>query len=159
VRRSLLLLTLLTLLLAPATAQARPTSVDAGPQPAARVMSDQKYAQQAVRATNQQRARFGLRKLSVDTCLRRFAARQAQAMANAEEMYHQDLGPILSTCRTRSAGENVAYGLTNGRSVVRAWMNSQGHRDNILNRGYRHIGIGARQGASGRWYVAQVFGG
>ncbi len=38
-------------------------------------------------------------------------------------------------------------------------MHSDGHRANILNRGYRVMGIAARKGADGRWYVAQVFGG
>ena len=37
-------------------------------------------------------------------------------------------------------------------------MRSSGHRANILNKGFRLMGIGARKGANGRWYVAQVFG-
>ena len=38
------------------------------------------------------------------------------------------------------------------------WMNSEGHRANILNPSFRLMGIGARKGHDGRWYVAQVFG-
>ena len=38
------------------------------------------------------------------------------------------------------------------------WMNSEGHRANILNPSFRLMGIGARKGHNGRWYVAQVFG-
>jgi uncharacterized protein YkwD len=160
VRRVPLLLAVLLLVLAPVTAEAGPVTPAEQAQPAAKKVGAQKYAQQAVRATNKQRARYGLRRLTVDPCLRRFAARQAQAQANAQEMYHQDLGPVLSTCGKRTVGENVAYGFGNGRSVVdQGWMNSQGHRDNILNKSYRRVGIGARQAADGRWYVAQVFGG
>jgi uncharacterized protein YkwD len=161
VRRALLLIAALVVLLTPTGAQAdQPDPGRPGTDTTAqRVMSDQKYARQAVRATNKQRAKFGLRTLGVNPCLRKFAARQAQAMANSAELFHQDLGPILGTCRKRTAGENVAFGLSSGRSAVQAWMNSQGHRDNILNRSYRQVGIAAREGVDGRWYVAQVFGG
>ena len=38
------------------------------------------------------------------------------------------------------------------------WMHSPGHRANILNPDYTLMGIGARKGHNGRWYVAQVFG-
>jgi uncharacterized protein YkwD len=56
-------------------------------------------------------------------------------------------------------GENVAYGYPNGRSVVNdGWMRSPGHRANILNPDFRLMGIGARKGHDGRWYVAQVLG-
>ena len=80
-------------------------------------------------------------------------------MARRTEMYHQDLGPILEECGLNLVGENVAYGYRTGRSVVNdGWMNSEGHRANILNPGYRLMGIGARKGSDGAWYVAQVFG-
>ena len=43
--------------------------------------------------------------------------------------------------------------------MTTAWMNSTGHRANILNAGYSVIGVGAAQDSTGRWYAAQVFGG
>ena len=80
-------------------------------------------------------------------------------MANAEEMYHQDLGPILETCHLVSVGENVAYGYATGRSVVnQGWMRSEGHRANILNRGFKLVAVAARRDDDGTWYAAQVFG-
>ena len=55
-------------------------------------------------------------------------------------------------------GENVAYGYSNGKAAVSAWMKSPGHKANILNKDYRLIAVGAAQDEDGRWYVAQVFG-
>ena len=42
----------------------------------------------------------------------------------------------------RSAAENIAKGQSTPQQVVNAWMNSQGHRANILNKNYTHIGVG-----------------
>src|SRR4051812_7861822 len=120
---------------------------------------EQKYAQQAFTATNAQRTHDGLRVLRASDCLKHAAVRQARLMAAREQMFHQDLGRVLRDCKLDTAGENVAYGYPSGRSVVvDGWMNSEGHRANILNRAFSLMGIGARKGHNGRWYVAQVFG-
>jgi uncharacterized protein YkwD len=118
-----------------------------------------KYAQQAFAATNANRENNGLRPLKANDCLKRAAVRQARLMAQREQMFHQDLGAVMSDCKLNTAGENVAYGYPSGKSVVnQGWMHSDGHRANILNPSYRLMGIGARKGHDGRWYVAQVFG-
>ncbi|GAB3255608.1 CAP domain-containing protein [Nocardioides dilutus] len=118
-----------------------------------------KYQRQAHNTTNKHREAHGLRELRRTDCVQRFAVRQAKRMAKQEEMFHQDLGPILEACGLNAVGENVAYGYPTGRSVVNdGWMNSPGHRANILNPDFRLMGIGARKGDNGRWYVAQVFG-
>jgi len=118
-----------------------------------------KYAQKAFTATNAQRTEAGLPALKKNKCLRRAAVRQATRMAQREQMFHQDLGPVLATCQLGAAGENVASGYPNGTSVVNnGWMTSDGHRANILSPSFTLMGIGARKGHDGRWYVAQVFG-
>jgi uncharacterized protein YkwD len=118
-----------------------------------------KYAKQAFSATNANRADHGRKALKQSDCLKKAAARQARKMAQREQMFHQDLGAVLRRCNLNTAGENVAYGFPDGRSVVNdGWMESPGHRANILNRTFRLMGIGARKGHDGRWYVAQVFG-
>ena len=118
-----------------------------------------KYAQQAFNATNANRAHHGLRALRANDCLKHAAVRQARLMAQQEQIFHQDLGRVMNDCGLDTAGENVAYGYPTGRSVVNdGWMNSEGHRANILNPSFRLMGIGARKGHDGRWYVAQVFG-
>ncbi len=118
-----------------------------------------KYQRQARKATNAQRTSRGISAVRRGDCVQRFAARQARKMAQQERMFHQDLAPVLAECGLVAAGENVAYGYPNGRSVVNdGWMSSPGHRLNILNPVYRVMGLGARKGHDGKWYVAQVFG-
>jgi uncharacterized protein YkwD len=116
------------------------------------------YAQQAFTATNTNRTSRGLSALGSNRCLKQFASAQAQKMASQERLFHQPLQPILNRCHLGAVGENVAYGYPDGNAVVAGWMNSSGHRANILNRRYRWMSIAARQAASGAWYVAQVFG-
>lgn len=118
-----------------------------------------KYAQQAFSATNANRTHNGLAALRPNVCLKHAAVRQAKLMAQQEQMFHQDLGRVMKDCGLNTAGENVAYGYPSGKSVVNdGWMNSEGHRANILNPSFKLMGIGARKGHNGRWYVAQVFG-
>ena len=118
-----------------------------------------RYSRQAHKATNNRRGDHGLRALRRTDCVQRYAVRQAKAMARQTEMYHQELGPILEDCQLNLVGENVAYGYRTGRSVVNdGWMNSEGHRANILNPAFKLMGIAARKGHDGSWYVSQVFG-
>jgi uncharacterized protein YkwD len=117
------------------------------------------YAEQAVTATNAARQAADRKPLKVAECLRDFARKQARAMAEAEEIYHQDLGPVMETCHLVGAGENVAYGYATGRAVVnQGWMRSEGHRANILSGGFGLVAVAARRDDDGRWYAAQVFG-
>jgi uncharacterized protein YkwD len=108
--------------------------------------------------TNIQRDRYDRVALKGARCLDTFAERQGKAMAAQRRIYHQDLNPILKACNLSMVGENVAYGYPNGKSAVTAWMNSKGHRANILNSRYRLIAVGAYQDSRGTWYVSQVFG-
>lgn len=134
------------------------TMLSAGHADAKRAAKATRYERGAVGATNDQRAAAGLRRLDRDRCLHRFAERQAARMARQQQMFHQDLGPILARCGMRTVGENVAYGFGSGPSVVNdGWMNSAGHRANILSRDYSLVAVAANK-AGGRWYVAQVFG-
>jgi uncharacterized protein YkwD len=118
-----------------------------------------RYERQVFAATNGNRADNGVSALRLNDCLNHAAVRQAKAMAQREQIFHQDLGRVLRKCKLNTAGENVASGYRSGVSVVNdGWMNSAGHRDNILNPSFTLIGVGARLGHNGRWYVSQVFG-
>ena len=118
----------------------------------------QNYETSVYTNTNSQRAKYDRVALKGSRCLDTFAERQARAMAKQGRIYHQNLRPILDTCKLRMVGENVAYGYRDGKSAVSAWMRSPGHRANILNGNYRLIAVGAYQDSRGSWYVAQVFG-
>lgn len=144
----LVLLLLVPLLVTSALA----VPAQAAPSPAA-------YAQKAHRATNDQRTAQGLKALRRSACLQKLAVKQATRMAAARKLSHQALGPVLSACGLRAAGENVADGFRTGKKVVNAgWMTSEGHRANILSGTFRMEGIGAVRTRNGTWYVSQVFG-
>jgi uncharacterized protein YkwD len=118
-----------------------------------------RYERQVFAATNGNRSANGVSALRLNDCLNHAAVRQATAMAQREQIFHQDLGRVLRKCKLNTAGENVASGYRSGVSVVNGgWMHSEGHRANILNPSFTLIGIGARLGHNGRWYVSQVFG-
>lgn len=139
------------------------TVLVSGPAPAGadteRRSPESAYGRQAVKATNEARTAEGLRPLRVTRCLQRYARAQARLMAQREEMFHQDLGRVMSGCGLSTAGENVAYGYSTGRSVVvDGWLNSEGHRANIMSTSFRLVAVAARRGHDGRWYAAQVFG-
>lgn len=57
----------------------------------------------------------------------------------------------------RYAGENIAWGQKSPEEVVTAWMNSAGHRANILNANFKELGVGYRQNARGINYFTQLF--
>jgi uncharacterized protein YkwD len=57
----------------------------------------------------------------------------------------------------QAAAENIAAGQTTPQEVVQAWMNSPGHRANILNGNYTYIGVGYAKGGSQRHYWTQMF--
>lgn len=117
------------------------------------------YGRSAFDTTNQQRAKRDRKQLGRNTCLRKYAVRQARKMANLEEIWHQDLGAILRDCDMSWVGENVAAGFSSGRAVVNdGWMESPTHRENLLAKKFRLMTVSARQGDDGRWYAAQVFG-
>lgn len=112
---------------------------------------------------NEERADAGCRPLTADGTLGRVADTYAGVMADTQRLSHT--GPDGSTVGDRvtrsgytwsSVGENIARGQADAEAVVDAWMNSPGHRANILNCSFRELGIGVDQGSGGPWWT-QVF--
>lgn len=109
---------------------------------------------------NVERSRKGLRPLRLNRRLSAAAQGHSRAMARRHFFSHTSLNGASFTDRIRSTGylrgarswsiaENIAYGsghLSTPRAIGRAWMNSPGHRANILSRSYRSIGIGIAAG-------------
>jgi uncharacterized protein YkwD len=116
---------------------------------------------------NAERSRRGLRPLVFNAQLDQMARIQATNMAYFQRMAHvipQAKLPSLSD-RARYAGyvygeiaENVALGYPTPEAVVQGWMNSSGHRANILNTGVVETGIAIARSAAGGLYYCQVFG-
>jgi uncharacterized protein YkwD len=111
---------------------------------------------------NEERTTRGLAQLTANSQLGKAAQRYSQAMVRESFFDHVSPGgsTLLSRVRRGTAylrgarsyalGENIAWGSGNyatPKETVQGWMESQGHRDNILNRRYRHIGVGIAIGA------------
>lgn len=109
------------------------------------------------RITNEHRAANGLPALKSEANLNRMAQSWANTMSSDGNFRHST--NAWRTARatagyTLCCGENIAYGYTGAGSVVKGWMGSPGHRANILDKRYTHIGTG--YAANGKYWV-QVF--
>ncbi|MEU6423745.1 CAP domain-containing protein [Streptomyces spiralis] len=115
-----------------------------------------------VQLVNAERAKVGCSPLTVNADLTKAAQAHSQDMAAHQNMSHTGSdGSSPGDRITRagytwsSYGENVAYGYSTPEQVMSAWMSSPGHRENILNCGYKEIGVGLAQPGS---YWTQDFG-
>ncbi|MBQ6893483.1 MAG: SafA/ExsA family spore coat assembly protein [Clostridia bacterium] len=107
------------------------------------------YEQEVIRLVNQKRAENGLKALTYDWELCRVARYKSQDMKDKRYFSHTSptYGSPFQMIKNfgisyRSAGENIARGYATPDAVVNGWMNSSGHRANILNSSFTHIGVG-----------------
>lgn len=113
---------------------------------------------------NAERAKAGCRALTVDSRLAAAARKHSADMVARDYFSHTTPNGVTFSQRIdaegykwSSVGENIAAGQRNATEVMKAWMKSPGHRANILNCGFRNIGIGVVQnGRSPVW--TQDFG-
>ena len=119
------------------------------------------YEQEVIRLVNEIRAENGLKALTYDWELSRVARYKSQDMK--DNNYFSHTSPVYGSpfqmiknfgITYRSAGENIAKGYSSPQAVVNAWMNSSGHRANILNASYTRIGVGYVAGGN---YWTQMF--
>lgn len=119
------------------------------------------YEQEVIRLVNEIRVENGLKALTYDWELARVARYKSQDMKDNKYFAHNS--PVYGTpfqmiknfgISYRSAGENIAKGYATPQAVVNGWMNSSGHRANILNANYTHIGVGYVSGGN---YWTQMF--
>jgi uncharacterized YkwD family protein len=107
------------------------------------------YVQQVIDLTNAQRSKNGLPALKADTQLNSVAQKKSLDMQQKNYFSHTSptYGSPFDMMRDfgvtyKSAGENIAQGQRTPQEVVTAWMNSEGHRKNILSSNFTHIGVG-----------------
>ena len=119
------------------------------------------YEAEVLKLVNAERASYGLSPLVQD----KGAAEVAHLRAKEIVQSFSHTRPNGSSCFTaakelgisyRSAGENIAYGYPTPQKVVEGWMNSEGHRKNILSSSFSRIGIGCYQN-NGILYWTQFF--
>ncbi|MDM8363900.1 MULTISPECIES: CAP domain-containing protein [Bacillus cereus group] len=128
--------------------------------PAEEAKSLSEFEQRVVELTNAERAKQGLSALKIDTELSKVARIKSEDMQKNNYFDHNsptygspfDMMKKFGISYT-SAGENIAQGQRTPEEVVQAWMNSAGHRANILNNGFTHIGVGYVE--SGNYWTQQ----
>lgn len=122
------------------------------------------FQNEVVRLVNVERAKNGLSALSIDAGIMKTATIKSQDMAKNNYFSHTSptYGSPFDLMKQygvsyRAAGENIAMGQTSPAQVMNGWMNSPGHRANILNGSYTKIGVGVAQNANGTYYWTQHF--
>ena len=140
----------------PTKSTAKPTTTTAKP------VDPTAFAAEVVRLVNVERAKEGLAPLGTLSNLTQAAEVRAKEQLT---LYSHDR-PDGTSCFTvlgeygvsyRMAGENIAKGYTTPAAVVDGWMHSQGHRENILNPNFTHIGAATARKGNGTRYWVQLF--
>lgn len=119
---------------------------------------------QVLALVNEERAAAGCSPVTANDKLTRAADDYSDVMASSGVMSHT--GPDGSTMTSRveaagyqwsTLGENIARGQADAAAVMDSWMNSEGHRANILNCSFKELGVGVHVGDGGPWWT-QNFG-
>jgi hypothetical protein len=109
------------------------------------------------------RLKHGEARVVRDATLDRIALEQARAMAAKDQLSHDVLGPFnrrVAPAKAGSAAENIAYGYDNFEKTLGQWIDSSGHRKNLLLHKASRVGIASARSASGkRTYWAMVIAG
>ena len=114
---------------------------------------------EVVHLVNIERQKAGLKPLIIDNELSKVARLKSEDMKNKN--YFNHTSPTYGTpfdmmqqfnIKYKRAGENIAKGQKTAQEVVEAWMNSEGHKRNILSKSFTHIGVGyAKRGNTPYW--------
>jgi len=129
------------------------------------ILSVSNYAREVLTLTNAERTDIGLPELTWDDTLAGVAAAHAEDMINRDFFAHdnpdgQDVGNRATAAGYlwQWIGENLAAGQQTPAEAVEGWMNSAGHRANILRTEFSVLGVAYRQGGTHGTYWVQVFG-
>jgi uncharacterized protein YkwD len=119
---------------------------------------------EVVELTNAERTAAGCAEVDTDERLRTAARGHSQDMADHDYFSHTGLDGSSFVDRAQAAGypspagENIAMGYRTPADVMRGWMDSDGHRRNLLDCSHQDIGVGLGYDRDGRPYWTQVFG-
>jgi uncharacterized YkwD family protein len=148
----------------PQVQQNSPAKEAAVVSPNTAVSANLSYEQKVVQLVNVERQKAGLQPLKLDSEISNVARAKSKDMANNNYFAHQSptygsAGDMLTKfgIRWSAWGENIASGQRTPESVVTAWMNSEGHRANIMSPNFSRIGVGYVTNSGGTPYWTQVF--
>jgi len=119
---------------------------------------------EVIKLVNAERSKRGLQTLTANWEVSRVARYKSQDMA--KKGYFSHTSPTYGSpfammesfgIKYSAAGENIAKGQRTPQEVMNAWMNSAGHRSNILSPSYTQIGVGVAKDSAGRYYWTQMF--
>lgn len=115
-----------------------------------------KYNDRLVYIVNRQRARHGLRHVRKIDCADSWAKKWSDHLARADRFEHSNLGGLMSQCQANYASENLAMIYDGARPIdlVRAWLNSPGHRAIMLSNKAKRTGVSIRWDANQHAWVA-----
>ncbi|WP_392672858.1 CAP domain-containing protein [Streptomyces sp. LN785] len=146
------------------SAPATPSTSAAAPARTTSAAASDASAQAAVLAlVNQERAKVGCSPVTASASLTSLAQNFSDDMAARGFFDHTDPDGRTPWDRAEKAGvtglggENIARGQADAEAVMASWMNSEGHRANILNCDYKTLGVGVHYGSGGPWWT-QDFG-
>ena len=132
--------------------------------PTANLTENQKLVKEVVTLVNQERAKQGLAPLKENLELSNVAKLKSEDMANKNYFSHTSptYGSPFDMMKKfgityNAAGENIAMGQQTAASVMTGWMNSPGHKANILSANFTEIGVGVAKNADGTIYWTQQF--
>ena len=122
------------------------------------------FQQEVLKLVNVERTKRGLTPLKINTKLSNVATLKSQDMINKNYFSHTSptYGSPFDMMKQfgityRAAGENIAKGQKSPQQVMNSWMNSSGHRANILNSNYTELGVGIAKSSNGTIYWTQMF--
>ncbi|MDB8791140.1 CAP domain-containing protein [Romboutsia sp. 1001216sp1] len=122
------------------------------------------YQREIVNIVNAERSKRGLAPLTLDSSLSNVATKKSQDMINRGYFDHNSptYGSPFDMMKQfginyKAAGENIAMGQKDPQDVMNSWMNSDGHRKNILGPNFTHIGVGIAKASNGQLYWTQMF--
>ena len=127
-----------------------------------KIENDEDYATMVVNIVNSERKKYGLSPVTINSTLSEYA--QLRSTEIVDNFAHErpdgssPLNYVMSLGGIHTAGENIAGGYSTPEEVMNAWMNSAGHRKNILNSNFTMIGVGCYK-SNGRLYWTQIFAG
>ncbi|MFI9544567.1 CAP domain-containing protein [Streptomyces sp. NPDC052016] len=127
------------------------------------VSEEAQAAAEVLKLVNEERSKVGCSALSANSSLAELAQEFSEDMAARGFFDHTDPDGATPWDRATKAGisdlggENIARGQTDAAAVMEAWMNSPGHRANILNCDFKTLGVGVHFGSGGPWWT-QDFG-
>ncbi|MFA9465559.1 MAG: CAP domain-containing protein [Velocimicrobium sp.] len=139
-----------------------PTNTPSSNESNSNSQATQSLADQVLQLVNQERAKAGLGELSTNDTLQKAANKRAEEIVTS----FSHTRPNGQSCFTvldeynisyLAAGENIAYGQKSPSEVMDGWMNSSGHRANILGSQFGKVGIGVYQSSNGTYYWTQEF--